>query len=591
MYADVTYNKATSIKTIWPRLEKDKLDNHILNDQKLVAEKNFTLENSKMAAVSEDGLPNPIDLEKLKKIFSDVNSITSRVISSKVIERLRDNPDISEWVGRGLEIHKKDKSELCDFCGQKISETRLKLLEDHFSDEYSALMGQIKVMIETLSKGMRQEIGDDSHLLYEDLRNAYQESIHLLNILTVNFNEIISGLQKQLEKKKENPFDALEGSILTLETVDNYNTALELVKSHVKKHNRITNEHKELAEAARVKIENHFVALQARQDGLVKEEENWGRLQEAIIKQEIDLKDVSDRIRFLESELRNDAIAIDDLNEHLHKFLGRNDITLETVATGGYQLIRAGIPARNLSEGEKTAISLIYFFSKIRENDIPLSSLIIVLDDPISSFDSNHLFNASSFIKKYVDGAEQLIVLTHNFWFFKQVRDWMHRKNKKKDDEYIVKTHVYSFNRGNLLNAGKSLTNFHSEYQHVFSTMLQYQKLDDVDELICYSIANTARRLLEGLTSFKTPADTGFDAVLGMGVKLGLDTAQKERISFFLNKYSHLDRIESFDNTVEVLLEEGKNVVNDILWLIKKVDLEHYNSMLKVCEAQDSLGN
>ena len=50
-----------------------------------------------------------------------------------------------------------------------------------------------------------------------------------------------------------------------------------------------------------------------------------------------------------------------------------------------------------------------------------------------------------------------------------------------------------------------------------------------------------------------------------------------------------MDRIESFDNTIETLFEEGKNVVNDVLWLIKKVDEDHYKSMLKVCGYEDKL--
>ena len=231
--------------------------------------------------------------------------------------------------------------------------------------------------------------------------------------------------------------------------------------------------------------------------------------------------------------------------------------------------------------------SLIYFFSKIQENDAIVANQIIILDDPISSFDSNHLFNASSLIKKSSEGAKQLFVLTHNFWFFKQVRDWMIKKNGSKIDPDV--SHFYLAKQGVLADAGNSLTRFHSEYHYVFNTVLNYQDIDDIDDSVCFTIANSVRRLLEAFTSFKTPDNGNFNGALQLGEKKGLSTQQKERIFYFINKYSHLDRIESFDNTIETLFEEGKNVVNDVLWLIKKVDEDHYKSMLKVCGYEDKL--
>ena len=42
-------------------------------------------------------------------------------------------------------------------------------------------------------------------------------------------------------------------------------------------------------------------------------------------------------------------------------------------------------------------------------------ALGLVVDDPISSFDSNHLFHAYSFMKVNCEKAKQLFVFTHNF--------------------------------------------------------------------------------------------------------------------------------------------------------------------------------
>jgi hypothetical protein len=95
--------------------------------------------------------------------------------------------------------------------------------------------------------------------------------------------------------------------------------------------------------------------------------------------------------------------------------------------------------------------------------------------------------------------------------------------------------------------------------------------------------------MLEAFSSFKTASNGGFNAVLQLGLDKGYDQHQKERIYYFLNKYSHLDRIESFDTTVETLLEEGVNVVNDVLMIIKLIDEDHYKFMLKACNFEDKL--
>lgn len=393
-----------------------------------------------------------------------------------------------------------------------------------------------------------------------------------------------------LEEKQKNPFTIVNSIETDKDFFQSYNDALFALINVLKKHNALSSSQKQLAETAKEKIEKHFVCKHVLADSLKSNENLVKTLDKSISTSEAEIIELSTRLKELEDDLKSDTIAIAGINEHLHKFLGRNDIVLERLEQGGYQLKRNGIIARNLSEGEKTAISLIYFFSKIQENDAELKDLIIVVDDPVSSFDSNHLFNASAYIKNLVDKAQQLFVLTHNFWFFKQVRDWMSKKNEneRKRNRPEV-SNMYLVESGKLKNATQPLMKFHSEYQHVFSTVLNYHQSDACDDSTCFAIANAGRRLLEGFNSFKTPDNSGFNSILELATKKGLDSAKRDRVFFFLNKYSHLDRIESFDNTVETLLEEGRNVATDILWIIKKIDCDHYESMLRVCGFEDQL--
>lgn len=591
IYATVTYNKATSINKIWPAIKSQNLQELLLDESSLIREKNFTLLNSSLVEYDESHLPLPIDVEKLSNIQLEVNDIIDKQISSKVIERLKGDTEVNEWVGQGFQIHRSRSSSSCEFCGALIKQERLKELEQHFSDEYEDLMTSCLLLKGKLDKGIREEPQNDGHLLYAELQKDYDAAIAQVKLLTISVNQQISKWISAVEQKRANPFSAVSPTPFEKTIIDSYNLGIENLRAIIQKHNQQSKSHGKLAEAAKSKIENHFVAQTAILDDMLKIEQQQTVNADKINLNNAEIKTVRERIQFLEAELKNDSIAIKEINEFLHKFLGRNEIELQRLPAGGYELIRDNIPAKNLSEGEKTAISLIYFFSKIKENDADVKNMIIILDDPISSFDSNHLFNASSFVKKYVENAKQTFVMTHNFWFFKQVRDWMIKKNEKKDEDGnpIIVSHIYTIERGGLKNAAQPLTRFHSEYQHVFHTILSYRDVAYMDDASCFSVANASRRLLEAFTSFKTPDNAGFNGALQLGERNGLDPAKKERIHYFLNKYSHLDRIESFDNTVETLLEEGKNVVHDVLWLIKHTDSEHYNSMLKICGFEDKL--
>lgn len=588
IYANVTYNKKTSAD-IWKVLSAKEmsLSNLELSEAELANEKNYTLINSKKDEIDLTIFPAIIEIDKISEVEKEVNKLLAINISSKVIQRLKDNPDIGEWVSSGLALHKNHQSTSCEFCGEPLKKERVALLEGHYSKEYSELVNAITELVFKLEKGIRGELVNERHLLYESLQPGYDTAIKETNNKLDLVNARIKEWIKSLSEKKANPFSIVKEIISDHSVFNEFNSELENLKAIIEEHNKISLSHKELAESAKTKIENHFVSQSAVAVDLLNIEKE---IEDAIEKKKIEFNSAAEKIEKiekLERELKSDTIAIDEINDSLHKFLGRNDITLERQSEGGYQLKRGGVIARNLSEGEKTAISLIYFFSKIKENDASITKQIIILDDPISSFDSNHLFNASSLIKKSTEGAKQLFVFTHNFWFFKQVRDWMSKKNGSKTDPDVA--NFYLTKQGEITDAGNALTKFHSEYHYVFNTVLSYQCIGDLDESTCFTIANSVRRLLEAFTSFKTPDNGNFNGALQLGEKKGLSVQQKERIFYFINKYSHLDRIESFDNTIETLFEEGKNVVDDVLWLIKKVDEDHYKSMLKVCGYEDKL--
>ena len=61
----------------------------------------------------------------------------------------------------------------------------------------------------------------------------------------------------------------------------------------------------------------------------------------------------------------------------------------------------------------------------------------------------------------------------------------------------------------------------------------------------------------------------------------------RERIYKFINIYSHDKKINVFEELdAEILDSNSQQIINDILEMIKKLDLNHYNAMIEKCQSE-----
>ncbi|MNV26486.1 hypothetical protein D3C71_1176090 [compost metagenome] len=278
--------------------------------------------------------------------------------------------------------------------------------------------------------------------------------------------------------------------------------------------------------------------------------------------------------------------------------MGRSDLCLHfSPKLFGYEIIRGaeGKHAKNLSEGEKTAIAFVYFITKLAEADQKITNMIIAIDDPISSFDSNHLFHAYAFLRNHCENACQLFVLTHHFNFFKLIRDWFDgtNANRKKKEKpavaffYIVEATSEIPRTSSIKLAPSSLHDYNSEYHYIFHRLYQYSEKSGIDRDEAFLAANLARKILESFFSFKYPRHKGDMSEL---FRLGLTgctitTPQtKEKIYRFINKYSHSAIIEVGEDSSENLIGESGNIIGDIFTWMKEVDKIHYEQMVETAE-------
>ena len=306
---------------------------------------------------------------------------------------------------------------------------------------------------------------------------------------------------------------------------------------------------------------------------------------------EEDIRNLSARIERLDAEIQ-ERLDPDELNQELKNYFGRNDLKLE-IRDGGYQIMYGDKPADSLSEGEKTALALLYFLKSLRDDRFDLSQGVVVLDDPVSSLDSDALHLAYAFIRERTQDAAQLFVLTHNFAFFRLVRNWYkYLKGQRKKDVEGRPARFYMLERVFDTTARRSviqpldplLEKFESEYQYLFSRVYKAaQKQTQIPLQEAHIISNVSRRLLEAFLAFRYP---GINREFREKMEhVSFDGVRKTRIIDFLNIHSHIDVIEE-PTQGPLVYRESRLVLSDIMDLMRSEDQKHFQAMENVISAR-----
>ena len=541
-----------------------------------------------------------IKIEEVIVLYNKIKETLSRIVTAKVIERLQENDDISIWVNQGLKLNKKYNNQVCEFCGNPLSRTRIEKLENHFNDEVS----KIKKELEELSKKIEAyRINENDVIIDKNL--FYRENISNVDNLNTNIIEeiskldiIIKSLKDSIEEKINNPFKKveIEDSDRIRTIIDSYNNYINVQAKYVKETNDKTNNFEKQIKEIKKKLANYYLKNEFQNEDIINKREQYKKNKEEVDKIKAELDSKLHRLNELENALSNESLGAEKFNEKLNVFLGYDELRLEfNKELKGYEILRKSTnsKAHKLSEGEKTAIAFVYYLTKLKENGNKIEDSIIVIDDPISSFDNNKLFSAYSCIKYEFNNCKQIFILTHNFNFFKLMRDWIQLKKEKIDGKTEKYYSIYKvepiiengIRMGNIRNAGKSL-NQTSEYDYVFDTVYRMRN-KELDESEIFNCGNACRKLLEAFLSFKFPRQRGdIQSLIDRAFPNANEIQEKNKVYKFINAYSHLNVIESSEiSDIDTLLAESNGILKTILNKIEQLDKEHYTAMVHNSES------
>lgn len=590
--------------------DRRKLSKFIESNGESVAKKESVLSDKKVIeltnAAKPDHLPNvafdsvAIEEGYFQKAASRIRDLLKTTAVNRAIDKLTANPDIRDWVQLGLEIHEHHKSESCEFCGQPFPKSRADALAAHFSKAFTDFQSRLNNAATWIaSQGAPVNSLPASTSFYKEFANEVTELEGRYKEVVQKINEQIEVWRDAINAKIANPFNmGIFIADVNEDDVRNFNAILSTIDELVKKHNNKSENFAAETNKAKKSLELHYAAAEMQEFDFEGNEKQCKELEESAVIEGNSIEALALEVGNLEALLSNETVGAKEFNDILHRFIGRSELCLSfNQSKKGYEIIRNGVGEHdgNLSEGEKTAIAFVYFITKLKENGNNIKDTIVVVDDPVSSFDSNHLFHAYSFLKTQCIDAKQLFVLTHNFTYYKLVRDWFATTNKNRERKipskppvaffYMLDAPPVSPRHSLLVDADDSLKNYGSEYHYIFKKLYSFRVKKSLDRDEAFLTANLARKLLESFFTFKFPRGRSDVSQLMDAGLVGCTVTTpelKEKIYRFINKYSHSDVIEITEESSENLAGESHCVVNNIFQWIEEVDKKHFDEMVEV---------
>jgi hypothetical protein len=414
--------------------------------------------------------------------------------------------NISDWVYEGKN-YLQEESDICPFCQERtITEDFREKLNSFFNENYISDIACLKELKQKYEMSV-QNLIDQLNIIEANQKNINSSKLNL-DIFSTYIRTLISQYNSNkelLNSKLKEPSRSIDlvflkeqlELILNLivsanKEIENYNRTVENFQTE--KNKLITSVWKYLVEEYKSKIES----FQKKRNVL---EKKIIGLNNSLEKNRNDYREIDKKIKELNQDVTSIQPTIDEINRLLNSFGFLNFKIVPSTENGFYEIQREdGSDAqKTLSEGEITFITFLYYYQKVKGGDSPdvvNEDKILVIDDPISSLDSNVLFIVSTLIKdfikemkdnEYKGNIKQIILLTHNVYFHKEVSYMDRGAESDKLNYWILRKN------GNI----SSIEPYDKKNPIKSSYQLLWKELQSKSVASTITIQNIMRRILE----------------------------------------------------------------------------------------------
>lgn len=312
----------------------------------------------------------------------------------------------------------------CPYCAQPVSE---EYKENLVQSIQKILSKEVEKHQTALKSFKREEIIFD-FAPYVKLKINCEACVNLLS----EINSSILYNNSILQSKIDNPYDCCEQKIKSINALlKQLNSALELLEHERIEYNKnvtatqpIINKLNEInGHIAYYDIKNDYNEFLACIKQKSKEHEELRKIQ-------ADFDEVTQRLNEVEAKQKNVKIALSIINHNLSYIFFSSDRFRIEYKNNNYVLLSNGksVCPSQISQGERNIIGLCYFFASIlqnqEENIAYTKDYLLVIDDPISSFDIENRTGIMSFLRyqlgKFLLGNidTRAIIMTHDLLTF-----------------------------------------------------------------------------------------------------------------------------------------------------------------------------
>jgi wobble nucleotide-excising tRNase len=360
------------------------------------------------------------------------------------------------WIRTGVD---QNLGEKCQFCGQKLNESAFALLDIYkqsFDKSFEQHEKNVGTILEQCKTSIIKNRTNDLRVKIEKSLAVFLSYPELLEKIQYSdsckeFSTLVDTLKEQIEKwdqesqayqikvescitsKLSTPQQAVESApseslhVLTnsiFEFVEKINEKGNELNSQIAEFKNSISNDSITEQLSQITKEGKLLARKIKRIELSNQCSDFINLLEEIQKLSEEIPDLQSQLQQDQSQFLTNYFA--SLNQHFKDF-GSNDFKLEVGEnrSGHIPIYFLKVRFRNkviseqeldrvFSESDRRALSLAVFWARLAEtpND-ELANTIVVLDDPVTSFDNNRISAVHRSIIQLSESANQIVVLSH----------------------------------------------------------------------------------------------------------------------------------------------------------------------------------
>lgn len=312
----------------------------------------------------------------------------------------------------------------CPYCAQPVSDE----YKDNLVQSIQKILSKEVEKHQTALKSFKREEIIFDFAPYVKLKTNYELCVNLLS----EINSSILYNNSIIQSKIDNPYDCCEQKIKSINALwIQFNSVLELLEYERMEYNKsvsatqpIINELTDInGHIAYYDIKDFYNKYLSCIKQESKDRKEFSEIQAEFNK-------VSQDLNELEAKQKNVKIALSIINRNLSYIFFSSERFRIEYKNNNYVLLSNGksVCPSQISQGERNIIGLCYFFASIlqnqEENIAYTKDYLLVIDDPISSFDIENRTGIMSFLRyklgKFLLGNidTRAIIMTHDLLTF-----------------------------------------------------------------------------------------------------------------------------------------------------------------------------